>query len=558
MDRNPDLLLIHPPSVYDFRRRGDLLFPPLYNTVVNVSPMFEIFPLGFYALKSYLEERGIRAAISNLAGRMIKDWELNVEDYLRARKPRLFGIDLFWLVHAQGALEICRIIKEVHRGKIPVLLGGITASYYFKELAEHACVDFVIRGNVPFRPLEMLMRRLIDGRHDFAGIPDLCYKKNGRPVCNSAAAYGKKYLHPIRWDMRGLSRRNMNFAMANPQSGCRYDCCFCSGARSAVRRYALQKQTLMFRPSEAITRELDSLRISAETGGGKKIKLILVNHWHEHSRVRRVVLRALRKRPFCSSVHISLFGLMPAHIVKEITRSVSPVLEISPQSHDARIRRCCSQAGYTNKEFESWITEVLEEDVKRIEVYFMIGLPGQTFRSVHRTVDYCEYLMRKFGHSRRVVPFIGSMIPFLDPGSPAFEDPDRFGYRVLYRTLEEHCRALTEVSFEKRLNYETRWMSRAQIVEAACEAARRLTRAKVRFGYLTLPVGHDIISRLDLWSRSMREMKRIDLIRDPRKRERALRKTGKKVRSLNKKIIRGKFCDQIPAGASLYNAWYEI
>jgi hypothetical protein len=74
------------------------------------------------------------------------------------------------------------------------------------------------------------------------------------------------------------------------------------------------------------------------------------------------------------------------------------------------------------------------------------------------------------------------MAPFLDVGSQAFEAPEKHGYRLFARTLEEHRQLLLGPSWKYVLNYETEWMNRDQIVSATYESARRLNLMKGEFG----------------------------------------------------------------------------
>ena len=73
----------------------------------------------------------------------------------------------------------------------------------------------------------------------------------------------------------------------------------------------------------------------------------------------------------------------------------------------------------------------------------------------------------------------------LDPGSPAFENPDKHGYRVLFKTVEEHRQALVQPSWKDSLNYETEWMSREQLVETAYTAMIRLNSLKAEYGVIS-------------------------------------------------------------------------
>jgi hypothetical protein len=101
------------------------------------------------------------------------------------------------------------------------------------------------------------------------------------------------------------------------------------------------------------------------------------------------------------------------------------------------------------------------------------------------TVDYCDFLLQRFNGDKRLSLFIAPISPFLDPGSLGFEQPKHHGYRVLFRTLEEHRQALVEPSWKYSLNYETAWMTRQQIVDTAYEAILRLNRLKAKYGIIS-------------------------------------------------------------------------
>jgi radical SAM superfamily enzyme YgiQ (UPF0313 family) len=150
---------------------------------------------------------------------------------------------------------------------------------------------------------------------------------------------------------------------------------------------------------------------------------------------------------------------------------------------------------------------MLKAGSSRVEIYFMIGLPEQTPESVRQTIDYCEYLYKKFNADKRLFLFIGPLSPFLDPGSPAFENPDKYGYRIIHRTLAEHRAALTQPCWKHTLNYETRWMSRQQIVDSTYDAISRLTLLKARYGYISQKMADEQISRI---KSAMAMEKRID------------------------------------------------
>ena len=158
-------------------------------------------------------------------------------------------------------------------------------------------------------------------------------------------------------------------------------------------------------------------------------------------------------------------------------------LEISPESHDPEIRKIIGRH-YSNEAMEQTISDALDVGCGRLDIFFMVGLSQQTPQSVMDTIDYCDHLFQKFRGDKRLCLFIAPLSPFLDPGSLAFERPERYGYRILFRTLEEHRQALLSPSWQYSLNYETEWMSRQQIAETSYQAILRLNRLKAKYGVI--------------------------------------------------------------------------
>src|SRR5512140_720647 len=102
-----DLVLLHPPSVYDFRKTNALYGP--ISDVVPSSPVFEMYPMGLTSIANHLENHGFNVLIVNIAYRMLQDPAFDAEAEIARLNPAVFGIDLHWLPHAHGAIELARI-----------------------------------------------------------------------------------------------------------------------------------------------------------------------------------------------------------------------------------------------------------------------------------------------------------------------------------------------------------------------------------------------------------------------------------------------------------------
>jgi radical SAM superfamily enzyme YgiQ (UPF0313 family) len=152
-----DLVLLHAPSVYDFRSRV-VMHGPIADAVPSTNE-FEMYPVGLTSIASYLSANHYNVQIVNLAYLMLEDKNFDVEFYLSRLHPRIFGIDLHWLPHAQGALAVAEIVKRCHPDT-PVIMGGLSASYYHEELVAYPFVDFVLRGDSAEEPCRQLLAAL--------------------------------------------------------------------------------------------------------------------------------------------------------------------------------------------------------------------------------------------------------------------------------------------------------------------------------------------------------------------------------------------------------------
>jgi radical SAM superfamily enzyme YgiQ (UPF0313 family) len=214
--------------------------------------------------------------------------------------------------------------------------------------------------------------------------------------------------------------------------------------------------------------------------------------------------------------------------MKKISSSAdSWTLEISPESHDDRVRKALGKP-YTTREMEETIARGLDHGCGKIDVYFMVGLPGQTVKSALDSVEYSKRLYMEMGKDARIFTFIAPMAPFLDPGSQIFENPGKYGYRLFYKSFKEHNEALSEPCWKLYLSYETNLMSRSEIAETTYEAMIEMNDLKHEVGITESSDYKRIDFGLEL-SRSI--MRRIDDIRTSVKQEKDRKKLYHALRS---------------------------
>lgn len=499
----PDLTLLHAPSVYDFRRES-ILYGPVSDLVPS-TPVFEMYPIGFTTMAEYLERHDLQTRIVNLAVRMLDDKSFDVEDFIQKLDSMVYGIDLHWLPHAHGSIEIAKIVKRYHPNS-PVLFGGFSSSYFYKELIQYPAVDFIIRGDSTEYPLLLLMQYLRAGGEtrpeplslaasQLEAIPNLVYKTSDGEMHANPISYSPDNLDDLLLDYTHVLRsvvRYRDLASYKPfrnwmkypitaaltTRGCRYNCTTCGGSACAFRGIH-NRQRPAYRSPELLAQDIR--RIGEYSKGPVFILGDIRQPGEDYTRRFLDAISGYKKPVF-----IELFDAAPKQFFQDVARAIPNfTVEISMESHDEPVRKSFGRP-YSTVDIERSMDDALDAGCKRLDLFFMVGLKGQTYESVMGTVDYSREMLKRYarGGEHRVIPFISPLAPFVDPGSRAFEEPEKHGYKLFARTLEEHRKQLLAPSWKYVLNYETVWMNRNQIADATYEAGRQLNLMKGEFGVL--------------------------------------------------------------------------
>ncbi|MGQ9647027.1 MAG: TIGR04190 family B12-binding domain/radical SAM domain protein [Thermodesulfobacteriota bacterium] len=523
----PDLILLHPPSLYDFRKLPGLHGP--ISDVVPSTPIFEMYPIGFASLSEYLERNGLKVRIVNVALKMLKDERFDVERFLSKQNPLAFGIDLHWMAHVQGALALAEIIKR-HHPNTPVILGGLSATYYHEEiLRQYPFVDFVLRGDSTEKPLLQLLQT-IKGDGGLHAIPNLTWREKVNGIRTNPLTYVPGNLDDIAIDYRHIMKKVVRYAdptgyqpfidwYSYPVTavftcrGCLYRCKTCGGSSPTFRSMA-NRQKPAYRDPRLLAQDIFNISDHLHAP-----IMVIGDIFQPGESYATTFLQELKRRPITNHVAFEFFVPPSRGHLKLISESVNNFnLEISPESHDEEVRRAFGRP-YDNQTLERMIADAIDFGCKRIDLFFMIGLPKQTYASVLETVEYCRTLLERHRAYGKLVPFISPLAPFLDPGSMVFNDPEKFGYRLFYRTVEEHRRALLTPSWKYILNYDTKWMTRDDIVYSTYEAGKRLNRLKSEFGLIDQKTAASVEKRIEAAVRMMKEIDRIMNLPDARERE---------------------------------------
>jgi len=521
-----DIIFLHAPSVYDFRKKP-IFYGPI-SDVVPSSPVFEMYPIGFMTMSTHLEEAGYKTRIINLAVQMLQSEKFDAEKRIQKLDAKVFAIDLHWMPHAHGALEIAKIVKKHHPNSI-VELGGFTSSYFHEELIQRPEVDMVMRGDSTEIPHVKLMNVLTKGG-DLSDVPNLTWKdKGGRIHINELSFvpddldwvkfdYGTMIRNSLRYgDIKGalpwLGWDKMPLASVLTVRGCSYNCAECGGSNFANKRILCRNKPA-FRSPERLADDMESV------ANYLKAPIFVIGDIRQNGNgYAEKLFSEIKRRKIDNHIAFELFKPANEEFYKMAESALGEYsIEFSPDSHDERVRDALGR-NYDNASIETTVQKAFMHGCTRFDLFYMTGLPEQTRESAMDSVRAARKLWDSVGKEDHLYIYNAPFAPFVDPGSRAFEDPERWGYRFFARTLEEHRVLLDNPSWKHVLSYETKWMTRDDIADISYDAALELAKIEYQCGHSSKEM-YEERSERTATARAM--LKRIDdilLIKDARERE---------------------------------------
>ncbi|SEN33952.1 B12-binding domain/radical SAM domain protein, Ta0216 family [Mesobacillus persicus] len=543
-----DLVLLHAPTVYDFR--NEMIFTGPISDVVPSSPVFEMYPIGLTSIGDYLERFGLKVKIINIANRMLLNPNFDVEKKLKKIRTKAFGIDLHWLPHAHGSVELAKVLKKLHPDT-PVIFGGLSSTYFHKELIEYSSIDFVLRGDTTEKPLLMLLNRMEQRRSEFFDVPNLTWKKDGEtqvnPLSHVPDSLDDYELPGYRYVIRSVFKyHNLldplpykgwlqypNTAILTSK-GCTYNCLICGGGREAYELNCNRKKLVMRSPKKMIE---DITFIQRFT----RAPIFLLNDIRQGGAAYvEEFLSGLEKIELKNEIVFELFQSADDSFFRRLQKAIPKYsIELTLETSDEQLRKYNGKLPCSNQKIIDTLRSALNHGCAKIDLFFMVGIPGQTYESALDNIDFCEEVHKSCGESSKIAYFVAPLSPFLDPGSPAFENPEKFGYKKFCHNLEDFRQAMLQPSWKYMLSYETDQMTRDEIVKATYYSAQKLNQFKLKYGLIEQQESEDIEIKI---SKSLEFIERLEeIMLLPREEQRqALLEIKSDVLEVNRHSICGK------------------
>jgi hypothetical protein len=179
---------------------------------------------------------------------------------------------------------------------------------------------------------------------------------------------------------------------------------------------------------------------------------------------------------------MELFGPADEEYIVALSRINIPVrLSISPESGVDAVRGAHGRK-YTNAGIYRTI-ELCQQYGIALGSFSMIALANDTAETIQQTWKSWEQIcLLNQNHHAPVDYAFGPMI-LLDPGSLAFDRAASYGYRPVFKSLEDYISGLSLPAWHQWISYETKFLDRAAIAKLTIDSLEYSINLRERVGF---------------------------------------------------------------------------
>jgi clorobiocin biosynthesis protein CloN6 len=455
----PPVLYIHP------AKQGVKFFPD-----DRMGRPYGIFPLGLPALVNVLRSNGIRVKGINQALEMQLNNAFNLKSWLSLQRGvKVVLIDMHWYEHTYGAIQTAQIVKEI----LPMartVLGGLTATGFARDILQaHPEVDFIIRGDAE-QPLLALVQLIlqagsVDLQPDLPAVPNLSYRSGGA-VCENALGYCASTSDLDRLDFvsldflehhqeylvfeyivtdlaatrQAMQQRPYRGRWLCTARGCKYECSYCGGCKSAHRTLA-GRNGIVTRSPEKVVDDLARLKQPGviQASLSYDIAELGEDYW-------RAFFAEIKRRDIKIGLYNEFFQLPDPRFVDaffEVVDKSHSCLALSPLVGNERVRRLNGKHFSNQQLFD--LLDLLSQHQSYVFIYFSLNLPGETETTFNETLDLAQAVYDFYPHSRLKIL---NTVHTIDPLAPMNVHAAKFGVESSmssFKDFYEYC-ASTQIA----------------------------------------------------------------------------------------------------------------
>lgn len=419
-------------------------------------------PMGLLAIADRAARAGYAVEVLHLGVEWMVDPGYSLAEELAGREVRAVGLPLHWHYQAFDVIEVCRAIRKAAPETF-IFLGGFTAGYFAEEILDaFPFVDGVVLGDGELA-IVPLLRELSRPRPDLGSVPGLLFRSEGGALIHpgEVAQAGREDLDELRFAELSLLRhhevyvRSFGFPLAFSKEygreenaahqtmgrtffplcvgrGCPVVCSYCGGNRRAQQRLRGRREVLWRAPE----RVLADIRRAVEAG--YRTMSLCFDPYPTRDGYYLELFGRLRAERLPVDFYFECWGLPTRRFLEAFAETFGrehSYLAVSPDSGNEAVRRANKAYAYSNEELWEFL-KAAERLGVQVDVFFTLALPGETVAQVADTRVLMERIREGIGVARRVMIWTVQ----IEPGSPQYEQPERFGIVTDRRSFQDYYR----------------------------------------------------------------------------------------------------------------------
>ncbi|MDD4706334.1 MAG: cobalamin-dependent protein [Bacilli bacterium] len=338
-------------------------------------------PIGIVGINNIINDEGHNVVGISIPVEKFINRKFNLEEKVKSENPDVVLVDLHWAIYSYSSIETCRLIKKINK-TIKTIIGGITASIYYKEiLKEFDFIDLIIKGDSEL-PISLLFKDFSFNKDTLNNIPNISYRIDDNiyhnDITNLCANidnfnyYNYDFLehNDVLFKKQGKHKENKNrikLAWIPTGRGCSFDCSYCGGNRKMFSE--VFKSNCMFPNSvDSIINMMQKLNKKYNIscfGITHDFGIFGKNYWKD-------IISKIKKLSFKPAIHNYLFQLPDSEYIKEFingTNEEETIIGI-PVVCGNEEKRIKNGKLFTNKELFNFIDLFINKKTK-LEIYFI-------------------------------------------------------------------------------------------------------------------------------------------------------------------------------------------
>lgn len=363
-------------------------------------------PLGIFALKAYLVEKGFDVEAYHVTNQ--DDYQL-VKDIIKKKEPKLVGLSATTYEFVQ-ALHMAKALKKINE-HIPILIGGPHVSYNFDEALQNKEIDIVSLFEGEETLAELI--RNYNGKEfeNLNRVKGIAYRENGKVIVTTERELlDLNSIPSINYEDIKREKYKKNGILMTSR-GCVGRCIFCTAAGGKYRE----------KSAENVYLDMEKLY---NKYGVKKINILDNSFTINKKRTQKICELIIKNKLPINWDCETRIEVVDRELLQVMKDAGCYAIQYGVESaNDKTLQNI--RKGIDIKSITNAIDLALEVGIDFICCNYIIGLPGDTVESIQETFKY----MRKYKGVNNVKQSVSVLTPY--PGTYVYEHAQELGIKIL-------------------------------------------------------------------------------------------------------------------------------